>query len=72
MKPSLLSRHWLLVTAFASLGAVATLPLALEAARSNAHEGAKTEAGTVKLVCFDRDMRPNEGTVSTPPSVATR
>lgn len=72
MKPSLLSRQWLLVIAFASLGVIATFPLALDVARSDPHASSSKPAGTVTMVCFDRNMQPQECTVAPPSSVAAR
>ncbi len=72
MKQSLLSRQWLLVIAFASLGVMATLPLAYDVIRSDSRADSTKPVGTVKLVCFDRNMQPQECAVSTPSSVAAR
>ncbi|TAG81217.1 MAG: hypothetical protein EAZ21_06435 [Betaproteobacteria bacterium] len=72
MRQSLLSRQWLLVAAFASLGVIATLPLVYDVIRSDSRTESTKPIGTVKLVCFDRNMQPQECAVSAPSSVAAR
>jgi hypothetical protein len=71
MKQSLLSRQWLLVSAFAALGAVATLPLAIDTLRSETR-ASEAGAGTVTLTCFDRAMQPHECVVGTPAKIAAK
>jgi hypothetical protein len=71
MKQSLLSRQWLLVVAFAALGAVTTLPLALDSLRSDVRASTPS-AGKVTLTCFDRDMRPHDCVVNPAAKLASK
>lgn len=62
MKTNTRSSHWLLIAAFAAVGAVATLPLAIDSLRANP----KQTIGKVTLTCFDQNMQPNDCTVAAP------
>jgi hypothetical protein len=72
MKPSLLSRQWVLVIAFAAVGAIATLPLALDTLRTDAKAAEPKTLGKVTLTCFDNEMRPHECLVGAPPRLASK
>jgi hypothetical protein len=64
-------RNLLLIAALALIGAAATLPLAMDALRGG-HAPAKPERiGTVKLTCFDREMRASSCEVATPTTLAS-
>lgn len=71
MKSLVGSRQWVLVVAFAALGATATLPLALDTLRSEMR-ATKPSIGKVTLTCFDRDMRAHDCVVGGAANIAAK
>jgi hypothetical protein len=63
-------RNALPVVAFGAIATTATLPLAMNALHEANDAGKRVRVGTVKLTCFDRDMRASSCEVATPTSLA--
>jgi hypothetical protein len=72
MKTTASSRQWFLIAAFAGIGAIASLPLAVDSLRSDVRAESSARIGKVTLTCFDRDMRANDCAVATNTSLAAK